>query len=272
MNGATDISYLNLALGYILLIIPFVIFAYYRTGLGKDTIIAFIRMTIQLLLVGLYLKYVFAWNYWWLNLLWGLVMIGVATVTIGRRANMKRSIFILPIFTALIASLIIVDAYFLGVVIKLDNVFSARYFIPITGMILGNCLRSNIIALDTFYKRLTKDNTLYRFMIASGATREEALMPFMREAIRTAFNPSIANTAVIGLISLPGMMTGQLLGGSSPDVAIKYQIMLVITIFVASIITVFLTIKIVNLFVFDKFDMIKTELFVEKNSLAKSLS
>ncbi|MEA3450479.1 MAG: ABC transporter permease [Bacteroidota bacterium] len=259
--GATDISYLNLAFGYLLMIIPILILAYYKTGLVKDTIIAFIRMTIQLFLVGFYLKYVFEWDFWWLNLLWALLMVFVATLTIGRRSNMKKSVFIIPIFTAILTSLVIVDVYFLGFVIKLENIFSAMYFIPITGMILGNCLRSNVIALDTFYRKLNRDRTLYRFLIANGGTREEALLPFMKESLRTAFNPTIANTAVIGLISLPGMMTGQLLGGSSPDLAIKYQIMLIITIFVASILTVFLTIKIVNMFVFDKYDRLKTEFF-----------
>ncbi len=261
MNGAQDISYLNLSLGYILMIIPVFIFWYYKTGLVKDTIIAFIRMTIQLFLVGFYLKYVFQWNYWWLNLIWGLVMVTVAAVTVGRRSNMKKSLFILPIFIAVLFSMIIIDVFFLGIVIKLDNLFDAMYFIPITGMILGNCLRSNVIALNSYYKSLNKDRTMYRFLIANGATREEALTPFMRESLKLAFNPSIANTAVIGLISLPGMMTGQLLGGSNPDVAIKYQIMLVITIFVASLLTVFLSIKIVNMFVFDKFDRLKSYLF-----------
>ena len=261
MNSAQDISLLNLALGYLMVIIPIAVFAYYKTGLVKDTIIAFARMTIQLFLVGLYLKYVFVWNYWWLNLIWGLLMIIVATITIGRRSNMKKNIFIVPIFLFILFSMIIVDGYFLGIVIKLNNVFSAMYFIPITGMILGNCLRSNVIALSSFYKNLNKDRTMFRFLIANGATRQEAIMPFMREVLRLSFNLTIANTAVIGLISLPGMMTGQLLGGSSPDVAIKYQIMLVITIFVASLITVFLSIKIVNLFVFDKFERLKAELF-----------
>ena len=261
MNGASDISYLNLVLGYFLIIIPIVILAYYKTGLVKDTIVAIIRMTIQLFLVGFYLKYVFEWDKWWLNLLWGLIMVVVAAITVGRRSNMKKVLFIVPILMAILASMIIVDGYFLGIVVKLDNIFSAMYFIPITGMILGNCLRSNVIALNTYYKNLNKERTMYRFYIANGATREEALKPFMREALIISFNPTIANTAVIGLISLPGMMTGQLLGGSSPDVAIKYQIMLVITIFVASIITVFLTIKIVNLFVFDNFDRLKAKLF-----------
>ena len=261
MHSATDISYLNLSLGYLLMIIPILILAYYKTGLVKDTIIAFVRMTIQLFLVGFYLKYVFKWDLWWLNLCWALLMVFVATITIGRRSNMRSKVFVVPIFTAILTSMIIVDVFFLGFVVRLKNIFSAMYFIPITGMILGNCLRSNVIALDSFYRKLNKDRTLYRFLIANGGTREESLLPFMKEAIRTAFNPTIANTAVIGLISLPGMMTGQLLGGSSPDVAIKYQIMLIITIFVASIVTVFLTIKIVNLFVFDKYDRLRIEYF-----------
>ena len=261
MHGAFDITLTNLALGYLLLAIPLAILIYYKTGLAKDTVIAVVRMTIQLFLVGFYLKYVFLWDKWWLNVLWALIMIFVATITVGRRANMKKSLFIIPIFTALLTAMFIVDFYFLGVVLRLDNLFSARYFIPITGMIMGNCMRSNVIALSTFYKGLNKERTLYRFLIANGATKEEALLPFMRDSLKVAFNPMIANTAVMGLISLPGMMTGQILGGSSPDIAIKYQIMLMITIFVASTLTVFLTIKIVNLIVFDKYDRLKNYYF-----------
>lgn len=261
MPGAQDISYFRFATGYILLIIPLLIFAFYKTKLIKNTIIAFIRMTIQLILVGLYLEYVFKLNYWWINLLWGLLMITISAITVGKRANMKRKIFILPIFIATLTSMIIIDMFFLGFVIKLNNIFDAMYFIPITGMILGNCLRTNIITLDTYYKSLHKDRTMYHFMIANGATQHEALMPFMRESLRLAFNPTIANTAVIGLISLPGAMTGQLLGGNSPNIAIKYQIILIIAIFVASILTVFLSIHIVNLFAFDKYHRLKTHLF-----------
>jgi putative ABC transport system permease protein len=73
----------------------------------------------------------------------------------------------------------------------------------------------------------------------------------MREALKTAFNPLIASITVIGLISLPGMMTGQILGGSSPEVAIKYQVMLMLTIFVATLLSVVLTITLANRLVFD---------------------
>jgi putative ABC transport system permease protein len=79
----------------------------------------------------------------------------------------------------------------------------------------------------------------------------------MKEALRTAFNPLIASITVIGLISLPGMMTGQILGGSSPNIAIKYQIMLMLTIFVSTVLTVYLTIIISNRFVFDEYGNLK---------------
>lgn len=154
---------------------------------------------------------------------------------------------------ALAISLIVVDIYFLGIVIKLDNLFEAKYIIPITGMLLGNCITGNIIGLNAYYGKLQKEPTLYRYALANGATHSEALLPFMRTALQTAFNPIIASMAVIGLISLPGMMTGQILGGSSPIIAIKYQIMLIITIFVSSIITVVLTIFVSNHFIFNKY-------------------
>ena len=85
----------------------------------------------------------------------------------------------------------------------------------------------------------------------------EALTPFMREALIKSFNPTIASMAVMGLIALPGTMTGQILGGSSPSVAIKYQIMLMITIFASSLISVLLTLWISRKKTFDKYGMTK---------------
>ena len=149
------------------------------------------------------------------------------------------------------------DAYFLGYVVKLDNMFEARYFIPITGMLLGNTLKTIIIALSYYFKQLDTESDLYKWYLANGATRSEALSRFKREALKIAFNPVIAATAIVGLISLPGMMTGQILGGSAPNVAIKYQIMLMITVFSSSIISVIITLLISDRNVFDGMDNLK---------------
>lgn len=253
MNGATDISWFELGFGYLLIIIPLLIFGYYKTKLVKPTIIATVRMTIQLLFVGVYLKYIFEYNNTYINIGWVLIMIYIASATIIKRSGLSQRKFLLPIIIALSISMFLVDYYTLAAVIRPDYILEARYFIPITGMILGNCLRVNVIALNTYYSKLNTEKNLYRYALSNGATQNEALLPFMQQAIKTAFNPSIANMAVMGLISLPGMMTGQLLGGSSPMVAIKYQILILLTIFVSTILTVYLTILLSNRFVFDKF-------------------
>lgn len=258
MNHVQDITYLNLALGYLLLIIPITIFWYYKTNLVKATLWASLRMTIQLLLVGFYLEYIFKLNNVWVNLLWVLVMLIITAFTIIKRSELSYKVFIFPIFTAVIVSVGIVEFYFLFIVIGLKNMLDVRYFIPITGMILGNCLSTNIISLNTFYKSLQKDVIHYRFMLANGATRNEALSPFIKEALKKSANPTIATIAVLGLISLPGMMTGQILGGSAPSVAIKYQIMIMITIITSTIITSFLTIYIANRYVIDDFNNLKS--------------
>lgn len=266
MNGAQDISWIDLSIGYLLIIIPIVIFSYFGTKMVKPTLIAIARMTVQLFLVGIYLQYIFDFNNVWVNIGWVMVMIVIASYTVIKRSEINRKLFQIPILISMLVSVLLIDIYFLGAVIKLDFLFDARFFIPITGMLIGNCLSNNIIALNTFYNKLNREQVQYRFSIANGATRNEALKGFISDALKKSLNPTIATTAVIGLISLPGMMTGQILGGSNPSVAIKYQIMIMITILVSSLITVILSILISNRFVFDSMDMPVKNLFKEVKS------
>lgn len=253
-----QISWPNLFLGYILLVIPVAVLWYYRTGLVRDMLIAAGRMTIQLFLMGLYLTLLFDLNNAWVNLAWLVVMILVAAGTTIRRSELSLKRFAFPVIIGTVVALMIVDSFFLGITLQMDNIFDARYFITITGMILGNSMKQNIIALNAFYHSLNKQKSDYRYALANGATRNEALQPFMRQALKKAFNPQIATMAVLGLIAMPGTMTGQILGGSSPETAIKYQIMLMLSIFIACMITVVITIHIANYYLFDEYDDFKT--------------
>ena len=257
MNGAKDIEWIYLLLGYLLLLIPITGLGYFRTGLIKPTLIAVARMTAQLVLVGLYLEFIFTLNNKWVNLLWVLLMVTFASLAVISRTSLRYKYYLFPVFWATALSLAVIVAYFFVVVLRLENYFEARYLIPITGMLLGNCLNSNIIGLNAYYSRLRLEQQLYRYALANGATRAEALQPFIKDALIKAFNPSIASMAVIGLVSLPGMMTGQILGGSDPVVAIKYQIMIMISIFTASLLTVILTIFFANRYAFDSYDNFK---------------
>ncbi len=252
-----DITISGLILAYILLAIPIYIFKILKLKLINDTLIAFARMSVQLFFVGIYLKYIFELNNAWLNIAWALLMVGIATGTVLKRTKLNFKIFALPIFLSILVSLAIIDALFLGFMIRLPYKFDAQYFIPITGMITGNLMRADVLAIKEFYKKINQEITLYRFLLANGATNFEALVPFMRSAVDVTMNPLIASTAVTGLIALPGMMTGQLLGGSMPITAIKYQIAIIIAIFVAQVITIFLSLLFAARTSFDKWGNLK---------------
>lgn len=250
-----DISFTSLLWGFLLILIPAYFLYHYKTGLVRDTIVAAVRMTVQLFLIGFYLKYMFQYNQWWLNLLWVVIMAGVASHTVIHRTKLPLRRMFVPITVALICSVALTDFYFMGLIVRQDNLFEARYFIPISGMILGNMLSANVIALNTYYGALRREQTLYLYRLANGASAAEARAPFMRDAIVKSFNPTIASMAVMGLIALPGTMTGQILGGSDPDVAIKYQIMLMIAIFASSLISVLLTLFFTRKHTFDQYEM-----------------
>ncbi len=261
MKGAIDISWGMLALGYLLMFIPLYFFYKYKTGLVKPTTIAVIRMSFQLFMVGLYLEYIFKWDNPYINLMWIIIMILVSTYTVITRAGLKLRLFFLPIMTATLLSIVFIDYYVLGFIIGLKNILTARYFIPITGMLLGNSLKNVVIALDAFYQRVSEEEIAYRWQLANGAKRDEALLPFMSYALHKAFNPLIATAAVMGLIALPGMMTGQILGGSDPMVAIKYQITILIVVFSSTMLNVWLTIVLANRMAFDAWDNFNRNIF-----------
>ena len=242
--GTIDISYYNLFIGLLLLAIPFFYLWKFKTGLLKPAVIGTLRMIIQLFFIGMYLKYLFLWNNPWINFLWVIIMVFVAGQTALVRTQLKRSVLLIPIT---------VGIYFIGIVLQLDNIFSAQYFIPIFGILMGNMLSSNVIALNTYYSGLKREQQLYRYLLGNGATRQEAQAPFIRQAIIKSFSPLIANIAVMGLVALPGTMIGQILGGSSPNVAIKYQMMIMVITFTASMLSLMITISLASRQSFDAY-------------------
>jgi putative ABC transport system permease protein len=163
----------------------------------------------------------------------------------------------MPLIVGFIVASILVGLYFLGIVLKLNNVFSAQYFIPIMGILLGNMLTVNVIAVGTFYTTLQREQNLYYYLLGNGASRSEALQPFVRQAIVKSFSPTIANMAVMGLVSLPGTMIGQILGGSSPNVAIEYQIMIVVITMSASMLSLIIAIGLSSKQAFDSYGRMK---------------
>jgi putative ABC transport system permease protein len=215
---------------------------WYRIPLIGDTALAVVRMTFQLLFVGLYLQVVFSLNNLWLNGAWLVIMIGVADASITRGCRLRLSRFAGPVFVALLIGTAVPLFFFVGPILKRPHLLDAQYAIPIGGMILGNCLRADIIAISNFYRAIDKNEKVFLNTLAQGARLPEAIRPFHRDAGQSALAPTVATMATIGLVSLPGMMTGVILGGANPMTAIKYQIAIMIAIFSGTAITVTLAI------------------------------
>ena len=235
-----DITYTSLAVGLLLLLIPLFFLWKLQTGLVRATLIAALRMIVQLAFISIYLRYLFEWDLPWLNTLWVMVMALIATHTTGQRTRLRRAVLAVPAFVAFSLSALVVGFFFLMFVLRLDNPFTARYFVPVMGILMGNMLGVNVLTLSTFYSGIEREQATYYYLLASGATRFEAWLPFMREAVIKSFTPCIANMAVMGIVALPGTMIGQILGGSSPDVAVKYQMMIVIITMSASMLSLIL--------------------------------
>lgn len=255
-----DISWLELSSAYALFLVPLLIIFILTRELLKPALVAIARMSIQLSLVGIYLKYVFKLDHLLVNLIWVLLMIAVASVSITRRSDMRRKEIFIPVFFSLLPAAAVSAAYALLVVIGLPDAATARFIIPITGMVLGNCLNGTIICLRTFFQALKDREETYLFYIAAGAERSAALRPFKKEAMKNAYSPAIATMATIGIVSLPGMMTGQILGGSTPVMAIRYQILIMVAIFTSVILAVYMALTLVQYTAFNRCDLLKENL------------
>ncbi len=259
MGGAKDISIVSMALCFLLLIIPIGIYYYLRIKLIKDVLVSATRMTVQLLLMGIYLKYLFLYDNTLVNIFWLLIMLIVATFQAIKRSNLNKKIFLIPILLSYVISIYSVTLYFNRLVINVSTIFSAKYLVVIGGMILGNSLRGVIISVSTFYREIAheRDRFIYRMVIFGNFF--EAMLPYLRHAIELSISPTLATMATMGIVSIPGMMTGQILGGATPMVAIKYQIAIMIAIFAATNISILLSIYFTLPRAFSKRGLLKKE-------------
>ncbi len=261
MEAAPDISLFSLLLGFALLAVPVLLSLWMRLGVIRQLFISVGRMTGQLFLVSILLIYLFQWDNAWINIAWVILMITFASSASMMSSGLRFRHFFLPVFAAYLlgagASLI----YFIAVIVQPANIFSAQLLVVIGGMILGNSLNSVIIGLSHFYQALRKERKRYHYLLSLGASMREAQMPFAREAMLAAMRPFLANMATMGVVFLPGMMTGQILGGAPPDTAIKYQVAIMLAIFTSVSLSMALALLLSSRKGFDAYGVLREELF-----------
>ena len=175
--GTVDLTYTGLAVGMLLMLIPFYFLWRFRTGLLSSALWGTVRMTVQLLLIGVYLRFLFQWDNEWVNVLWMAVMAVIASHTAVSRTALRREVLLLPVFTGFLATVLLVSLYFLAFVVRADDVFAARFFIPVAGVLFGNMLTVNIMAVNVYYSELQREQDMYYYLLGNGATRFEATLP-----------------------------------------------------------------------------------------------
>ena len=227
-----NLTYADIAYAAVLLVLNGVLSMLFSLGIARQLFVAAIRMTVQLILVGLVLTYLFEHvSPWWTGLM-VLVMVAAAGREIMARQKRRLAGFWaygLGASTMMIAA-VSVTVLALGTQISPDPWYDPRYAIPILGMILGNTMTGISLGLDTLTSTAVRERPAIEARIALGQPRFEAFGAVMRQALRSGFMPIINSMAATGIVALPGMMTGQILAGVPPVEAVKYQLLIMFLI------------------------------------------
>jgi putative ABC transport system permease protein len=225
-----ELSYVQVALAALLIVINGAISAVLSLGLGRRLMVAAVATVVQLLLIGLILQWIFGLDRWEAVVGIMLVMTLVAGVAAVQRTHLRFPGIWLASLVSVWASAWLMESLALFAVVRVDPWYSPHYAIPLLGMILGNTLNGIALGLDRLGGELTAQRAQVEALLALGATRWEAARQPIQQAVRTGMIPTINAMMVVGIVSLPGMMTGQLLAGVAPVEAVKYQIVIMFLI------------------------------------------
>ena len=207
-----------------------------RVNLEKQLIIGSLRTIFQLIMIGYIIEYIFHLNRWYIVLLALSFMVLVATQTATARQKKKiRGLFGLMGFSIFLGTLI-TTFIVTFVVLKIDPWYSPAYLLPLAGMILGNSMNSAAIAGERFYSELHSRLQQVETLLILGHDFKFACAKAKREAVKAAMVPTLNSMMTVGLVALPGMMTGQILAGENPVLATKYQI--IVMLMIASTVTI----------------------------------
>ncbi len=222
----------DLALAASLLVINAALSILLELGLARRLLIAALRMTVQLALVGLVLTTLFAnLSPWWTGLV-ALLMIGFAGSEIAQRLDRPlNGGWSYGIGAGCMAvSSVVVMAFALSTQLRPDPWYDPRYAIPLLGMVLGNAMTGVALGLNTLTQAIVAQRAAVEARLALGDDRRAALLGPVRQAARSAMLPTVNSMAATGLVFLPGMMTGQILAGAAPADAVKYQLLVMFLI------------------------------------------
>lgn len=231
MDSNIDLTLIQLATAYVFVVILLFIVRHRGIKREGDILLASVRMTLQLVLIGHVLVYIFDYPSPFYTIIFVALMEAFAIFNIFSRVkeeistNLKKIIAISMIIGTVSSML-----YFLFIVIRITPWYNPRYFIPITGMLIGNSMTGISLGVSRLISGINSNKNLVESALMLGASPKLAVKEIVDDAFDAAVLPTINSMLGMGIVFLPGMMTGQILAGLSPISAIKYQITIMLGI------------------------------------------
>ncbi|MGB3295057.1 MAG: iron export ABC transporter permease subunit FetB [Phormidesmis sp.] len=219
-----------------MMVIAIALASWQGLGLSKTLAIATGRTLVQLLGVGIFLAFVFATRSPLVVLAVLLGMVTIAALVARNRIDRELPRLLAWVWLAIFVSAVITMTYVSLFVIRLDPWYDPRYLIPLTGIVLGNAMTAAAIAGERLVTALRNSRTEIETHLSLGATPVQAVAAYRQAAIKAGLIPTINAMMVVGLVTLPGAITGQILAGADPLIAAVYQILIMFMLALATLI------------------------------------
>jgi putative ABC transport system permease protein len=232
VSSYIELSYWQLAATSVFVFIDAALSVLFGLRVHRSLLLAAIRMVVQLALVGVVLTTLFSV----ISPLWTGLTALVMVLFAGHEAAQRQERRLSGWWSyglgtgCMMMSSVVATVFALLIALQPNPWYDPRYAIPLLGMILGNCMTGVGLGLNTLTTSLVSRRPGVEAQLMLGASRQMAAAPVTREALRSALMPVINSMAATGVVSLPGMMTGQILGGVPPVEAVKYQILVMFLI------------------------------------------
>ena len=263
--GARPLGGYDLALAAGLVLVAGLISIALGLRLEQRLVVAAMRTVVQLMAVGYILVFVFEADTPWLV----VAALVVMTLAAGREAVRRssrtfRGVYVQTFITLLLTGTLTTGAV-TQVVIGVEPWYEPQYLIPLLGMVFGNSLTGISLCLDHLLETLDERRGRIEMALALGATAWEASRDSLREAVRRGMIPIINSMSVVGIVSLPGMMTGQILAGSDPLVAVAYQIVVMFMLAAATALGAMMTALLVQRRMFNTRHQLRAERILQRD-------
>lgn len=243
MQDLIKLDLVDLVVAVGLMAIAIGLSAWEKLGLEFNLAIATGRTILQLLVLGYVFDFIFALNNPWAVLAILAVMLTITAIVARNRVSTKIPHVLPLVWGAILVSTVLTVLYTDLLIIQPDRWYEPRYVIPLAGIVLGNAMNAAAIAGERLVSAINIQTVEIETHLSLGATPQQAVSQYRKEAIRAALIPTLNQMMLVGMATLPAITAGQLLAGVKPLDAVSYEIVIIFMVAIANLLTTILVTK-----------------------------